>query len=186
VDYEVWVPGESSLEVRSNMGSVHVEGIRGDVNIDVMNAAVLFTGTSGDARVNSLDGRVEIRQAEGIIHVTTVSGDIVLKGVKSRSLLATTATGNLSYEGDFLPGGKYQLSSYQGSIFVQCPAQASVEWNAKSVTGGIESNLPIESKRRYARRPLSPNMHALVGTLNSGDATVNLFTTTGKIRIHRK
>jgi DUF4097 and DUF4098 domain-containing protein YvlB len=186
VDYEVWVPGESSLEVRSNMGSVHVEGIRGDVNIDVMNAAVLFTGTSGDARVNSLDGRVEIRQAEGIIHVTTVSGDIVLKGVKSRSLLATTATGNLSYEGDFLPGGKYQLSSYQGSIFVQCPAQASVEWNAKSVTGGIESNLPIESKRRHARRPLSPNMHALVGTLNSGDATVNLFTTTGKIRIHRK
>jgi len=186
VDYELWVPRDSSLEVHSNMGSVEVAGIRGDVNIDVMNAAVLVTDTSGAARVNSLDGRVEIRQAQGIVHVTTVSGDIVLQEIKSRSITASAATGNLLYEGDFLPGGKYQLSSYEGSILVQCPAQASVEWNAKSVNGGIESNLPIESKRRYARRSSSPNIHALVGTLNSGGATVNLFTTTGKIRIHRK
>lgn len=136
--------------------------------------------------MKSLGGRVEIEQSEGVIHLTTVSGEIHLKDVNSQSLTAATSTGNLFYAGDFVPAGKYQLSSQEGSISIRCPPQASVEWNAKSVRGGIESNLPIESKRHYVRRTPSLIMHTLIGTLNSGAATVNLFTLSGKIRIYRK
>jgi len=186
VDYEVSLPHDSSVELRSNSGNVEVEGIRGQMDFDVMNASILVRGTSGAVTVKSLGGRVEVQQSEGTIHVTTVSGEILLEDVNSQSLNAATTTGNLFYVGDFLPAGKYEFSSQEGSISIRCPPQASVEWNAKSVRGGIESNLPIESKRHYIRRAPSLLMHTLTGTLNSGAATVNLFTVTGKIRIYRK
>jgi hypothetical protein len=186
VDYQIYVPEESNLDIRSNMGSVEVENIKGEVAIDVVEANVKIAGVTGYLRARSLGSKVSISNSKGIIQTTTVSGDIFFTKLDSNSLTALSTLGNISYEGDFSSGGKYNFSTNEGLILIQCPDQASVEWDAKTVKGVIESDLPIKSKTHRPAPHDSYGKQSLLGTLNTGDATVQLSTFSGKIKIKRQ
>jgi DUF4097 and DUF4098 domain-containing protein YvlB len=186
VDYQIFVPEESNLDIRSNMGTVEVENVKGEVGIDVVEAAVKVTGVSGYIHARSLGSRLAISESRGIIQTTTVSGDILFTKLDSNNLTAMSTLGNISYEGDFVSRGKYNFSTNEGAILIQCPAQASVEWEARTVKGGIESNLPIKSKNHAPSTNQGIMRQSLLGTLNQGDATVQLSTFSGKIKIIRK
>jgi hypothetical protein len=186
VDYQIFVPEESSVDIRSNMGTVEVENIKGEVGIEVVEAAVKVTGVSGYLHARSLGSRMSFTNSGGIIQATTVSGDILFSKLDSNSVSATSTLGNISYEGDFVSGGKYNFSTNEGVIQIQCPDQASVEWDARTVKGGIQTDLPIKSKSHTASGQSIIGKQSLLGTLNQGDATVQLSTFSGKIKINRK
>lgn len=186
VDYQVFTPEESNLEIRTNLGSVVVEKIKGEVRIDVMAAPVRVFQVSGYLDARSLNSKMEIIDSKGIVRTTTVSGDILLSHLNSNNITAQSTLGNISYEGDFASGGKYNFSTNEGVISVFCSDQASVEWEARTVKGGIETNLPIKSKSHYPASRSYFGKQSLMGTSNSGDATVQLSTFSGKIRIIRK
>ena len=186
VDYQIFVPEESNVQVQSNMGNVVIENVKGEISVDVVDAPVRVTGVTGYVNAKSLGSKLEISQSKGIIQTNTVSGDIVFTKLDSNNVTALSTLGNIFYEGDFIGGGKYNFSTNEGLISIHCPDQASVEWDARTVKGGIESDLPIKSKNHHS---VSQNLYgkqALFGTLNSGDATVQLSTFSGKIRIRRK
>lgn len=181
VDYELYVPERSNLEIRSNMGVVTVRNIRGQVSVDVVEAEVRVAGVDGYVNASSIGRKaVEVTQSKGTIHATTVIGDIVLDQLESDNVKANSTLGNITYKGDFMGGGSYNLSSTDGQISVICDEEASVEWEARTVKGSIKTNLPIKSKQH---RPLWRDRHSLLGTLNEGAATVHLSTFSGPIQI---
>ncbi len=186
VDYQVFVPEESSLDIRSNIGSVEVENIKGDVGIDVVEALVRVTGVSGYVHARSLGSKMVISDSSGIMQVTTVSGDIQFSRVDSNSVTAMSTLGNISYEGNFVSRGKYKLETNEGLILVQCTDQASVEWDARTVKGKIKSNLPIKAKSHAPSSNGLFGKQSLVGTLNQGEAIVQLSTFSGEININRR
>jgi len=184
VDYELYVPERSNLEIRSNMGVVTVHNIRGQVSVDVVEAEVKVAGVEGYVNASSIGRKaVEVTQSKGTIHATTVTGDIVLDQLESDNVKANSTRGNITYKGDFMGGGSYNLSSTDGQISVICDEEASVEWEARTVKGSIKTDLPIKSKQH---RPLWRNRHSLLGTLNEGAATVQLSTFSGPIQIKRQ
>jgi hypothetical protein len=61
-----------------------------------------------------------------------------------------------------------------------------VELNAKTVKGNIQSDLPILSKKHSPLRLSSVGQQSLLGTLNSGDATIRITTYNGLIQIMKK
>jgi hypothetical protein len=184
VDYELYVPERSNLEIRSNMGDVAVRNIRGQVSVDVVEAAVKVEGVEGYINACSLGRKaVEVTQSKGTIQATTVIGDIVLDQLESNNVKANSTLGNITYKGDFMEGGSYNLSSTDGQISVFCDEEASVEWEARTVKGSIKTNLPIKSKKH---RPLWRDRQSLLGTLNEGAATVQLSTFSGPIQIRRQ
>lgn len=187
VDYQVYVPEEATLEILNNMGTVDVENIKGAVKVDVIEAVVKIAGVHGGIQATSLGSKVTISDSTGPIQVTTVSGDIVFSKLDSNSVTANSTLGNISYEGDFARLGNYRFSTNEGIILVQCPDQASVEWNARTVKGKIKSNLPIRSKGHAASTSNGiVGKQSLLGTLNQGDANVNLSTFSGEININRR
>jgi len=186
VDYQIFVPEDAGVQVQSNMGSVVIENIEGPVNVDVVDAPVRVVGTTGYVVAKSLGSKLEISQSRGIIQTNSVSGDIVFSKLESDNVIASSTLGNIFFEGDFKSGGKYNFSTNEGVISINCPDQASVEWDAKTVKGAIESDLPIKSKNHRSAPRNSLERQSLFGTLNSGDATVQLSTFSGKIRIRRK
>jgi hypothetical protein len=186
VDYQIFVPEESNVQVQSNMGSVVIENVKGEVTVDVVDAPVSVVGVTGYINAKSLGSKLEVSQSKGIIQTNTVSGDIVFTKLDSNNVTALSTLGNIFYEGDFIGGGKYNFSTNEGLISIHCPDQASVEWDARTVKGGIESDLPIKSKNHHTVSRNLNGRQALFGTLNSGDATVQLSTFSGKIRIRRK
>jgi len=186
VDYQILVPEDAGVQVQSNMGSVTVENVRGPVNVDVVDAPVRVVGASGYVSAKSLGSKLEISRSTGIIQTNTVSGDIVFSRLESANVMASSTLGNIFYEGDFNRGGKYNFSTNEGFISINCPDQASVDWEAKTVKGAIESDLPIKSKTHRSLPRNSMERQSLVGTQNSGDATVQLSTFSGTIKIRRK
>ena len=186
VDYQIFVPEDAGVQVQSNMGSVVIENIKGPVNVDVVDAPVRVVGTAGYVVAKSLGSKLEISQSKGIIQTNSVSGDIVFSRLESGNVIALSTLGNIFFEGDFKSGGKYNFSTNEGFISINCPDQASVEWDAKTVKGAIESDLPIKSKNHRSAPRNSLERQSLFGTLNSGDATVLLSTFSGKIKITRK
>jgi DUF4097 and DUF4098 domain-containing protein YvlB len=186
VDYQILVPEDAGLQIQSNLGSVLIENVRGPVNVDVVDAPVRVIGTAGYVTAKSLCSRLEISQSKGIIQTKTVSGDIVFSRLESNNVTASSTLGNIYYEGDFSRGGKYNFTTNEGFISINCPDQASVDWEAKTVKGAIESDLPIKSKAHRSVPRNSPERQSLVGTQNSGDATVQLSTFSGTIKIRRK
>ena len=184
VDYELYVPERSNLEIRSNMGVVTVRNIRGQVSVDVVEAEVRVAGVEGYVNASSIGRKaVEVTQSKGTIHATTVIGDILLDRLESDNVKANSTLGNITYIGNFMGGGSYNLSSTDGRISVICDEEASVEWEARTVKGSIKTNLPIKSKQH---RPLWRDRHSLLGTLNEGAATVQLSTFSGPIHIKRQ
>jgi DUF4097 and DUF4098 domain-containing protein YvlB len=185
VDYQIFVPEESNLDIKSNMGTVDVDSVKGDIAIEVAEANVKVQGVSGYLQARSLGSKLAITNSSGIIQATTVSGDIFFDRLQSNSVNASSTLGNISYDGDFISRGKYTFSSNEGTIMIRCTDQASVEWDAKTVKGVIESDLPIMSKKHS---PVARNYErqSLLGTLNRGDATVQVSTFSGKIKITRK
>jgi hypothetical protein len=186
VDYQVYVPEEATLEIVNNMGTVDVENIKGAVKVDVIEAVVKITGVHGGVQATSLGSKLAISNSTGPIQTTTVSGDIVFSKLDSNSVTANSTLGNISYEGDFARLGNYRFSTNEGVILVQCPDQASVEWNARTVKGKIRSNLPIRSKNHVPSSTGIAGKQSLLGTLNQGDANVNLSTFSGEININRR
>lgn len=185
VDYQIFVPEESNLDVKSNMGKVEVDNIKGDIGIEVVEASVRVQGVSGYLQARSLGSKLAITNSSGIIQTTTVSGDIFFDRLQSNSVNANSTLGNISYEGDFISPGKYIFSTNEGTIMIRCTDQASVEWDAKTVKGVIESDLPIMSKK-HSPATRNSQRQSLLGTLNRGDATVQVSTFSGKIKITRK
>jgi len=143
-------------------------------------------GVSGYVHVRSLGSQITITESRGMIQTTTVSGDMVFSKLDSNNLTAMSTLGNITYQGDFVSRGKYNFSTNEGIILIQCPDQASVEWDARTVKGGIESNLPIKSKNHAPSGQGFFGRQSLLGTLNQGDATVQLSTFSGKIKINRQ
>ena len=86
-----------------------------------------------------------------------------------------------------MPGGDYALSSYSGDIDVTCPGSSSFELNAKTSRGRVEKDesFPL-TVNPHAVRALRTGAHSLVGTYNEGNATVQLSTFSGVIRIRRQ
>ena len=184
VDYELYIPERSNLEIRSNMGVVTVHNIRGQVTVDVVEAEVKVAGVEGYVNASSIGRKaVEVSQSKGTIRATTVTGDIVLDRLESDNVKANSTLGNITYKGDFMGGGSYNLSSTDGQISVICDEEASVEWDVRTVKGSIKTDLPIKSKQH---RPLWRDRHSLLGTLNEGSATVQLSTFSGPIQINRQ
>jgi len=186
VDYQVFVPEEANLEIVNNMGTVDVENIKGAVKVDVFEAVVKIAGVQGGVQATSLGSKLTISESTGPIQTTTVSGDIAFSKLGSNNVTANSTLGNISYEGDFVRLGNYRFSTNEGVILVQCPDQASVEWNARTVKGKIKSNLPIRSKNHAPSSPGIAGKQSLLGTLNQGDANVNLSTFSGEININRR
>jgi putative adhesin len=179
-DYTLDVPVGSSLEIRSPQGSVQIENLQGDATVESVGANVRVTDFTGHLSVRSVGGNIEIIRPSGHVEADSITGNLHFVSPTTTQLRATTTSGRILYEGDFIGGGNYRLSAYSGNVDVICPASASFELRAKSERGKVQSELPIVS-RRHSPSPAYAN--SLLGTHNTGKATVELTSFKGMIRV---
>jgi hypothetical protein len=182
VDYTLDVPRASSLEIHNPQGSVRIESIQGSTSVDSIAGAVSLTDVTGHLSVETVGGDIDIIGASGRVEAYSTSGNLHFINASPSDVRATTTTGDIVYQGDFAPGGRYVITDYSGNIEILCPPTASFELTAKTVRGRLENTFPLVSNRRLA----SPLNHgsSIFGTLSTGKATLELKSFSGAIRIH--
>ena len=184
VDYTLQIPAGSNLEIRNPQGLVQVESVQGDTSVESLGGNISVADAGGHLAVRSVGGNIEIIRPSGRVEAYSINGSLHFVDPATSRLHGTTTSGNIVYEGDFVPGGDYILSDYSGNMDIVCPPTASFELNAKTVRGKVNNTFPLVS--RHSSAPPISSANSLFGTYSTGKATLELTSFSGTIHIRQK
>jgi DUF4097 and DUF4098 domain-containing protein YvlB len=81
VDYDVKMPRDAQLTIKTTNGEIRVRSVAGFVKIETVNGDIELTGVERGADVSAINGRVQIEMAsvgEGGVRCKTTNGQIVV------------------------------------------------------------------------------------------------------------
>jgi Toastrack DUF4097 len=134
---------------------------KSNVELDTSNGGISVTGVTGDLRLHTNNGGLSLEDVGGDVRGRTTNGGIhvALKGK--------------SWQGDGL-----DLRTTNGGINVEMPAGYSADLEARTVNGGVSSDVGSRRELRGDR-----DGKRIRATLGDGGATLHLETTNGGIRL---
>ncbi|MDT4898586.1 MAG: hypothetical protein QOH25_3663 [Acidobacteriota bacterium] len=207
-DVMVEVPRGATVYLQTQDGDVevddvaeaHIETIDGRIEARRIAKAIDASSVGGNMALEDAKGRARLSSVNGVIEasnlhpldgsdflkIKTVSGDILLDEVGQARVEASTISGELRLMGTLARGGIYEFTTTNGDVSMLLPAESSFRLNAKVSEGGeIITEFPL--KYKGAASPISLlQAGRLLGTYGSGDATINLVSFSGTLRLKKQ
>jgi DUF4097 and DUF4098 domain-containing protein YvlB len=184
-DYEITVPVESELSVRTDSGSVTVETLHGDMTFDTVDANLQLTDVNGYMMVKTIDGSLVCNRCSGKLEASSISGNMQVMSPSLDSLRVQTSSGNILFDGSFLSRGIYIMKNFSGTIEVHFASNDSFDVNATSLKGDVINQASFKPDA-HGSHPSSKWGHSLFGTMNEGHAKVELSSFSGTIKILKR
>jgi DUF4097 and DUF4098 domain-containing protein YvlB len=185
VDYELLVPVDATVNVRSSSGPLWAEGLRGDLTIEGSDAVVNVRNiNNGHVNVRTMRGPVTLTDVHNAhVDINSISGAIHLKSVTGPVIQATTSRGQILYDGDFGSRGEYKFNTHTGDIEALVPAAVSADFKAHSVLGRVQHDFPLQPRHsRYSEQAGS----SFVGSTGKASSEVVLRSFSGRIRLKQR
>lgn len=189
VDYDVSLPPDVAVNVRSANGPILVERMRSDITAEGDTAIIdVHDVANGHVHVRSMGGPVKLTNINhGHLEVSSVSGPVDMTNVTGPKVEVNTTSGKITYAGNFGTNGDYLFTNHNGDIDVFVPANVSVDIAARSLKGSVENDLQVAPKLHapgFAAQ--NDGVRALSGTVNSGGSSVQIRSFSGKIRVKKQ
>ena len=203
-EIEIDVPRNANVNIKGQEAKTTIDSVRratvkisgGDIFLRNIAEGVDALTYEGDVSVENSGGAMNLESATGnilafetapseigdVFRAKTTNGAIALQGLEHRQIEVNSISGSISYNGEFLSGGLYTFGTSNGAINLAIPTDSSCKVSASYGFGGFRSEIPI-SKTIENKSPRGQN---IVGLMGDGDATLNLTTASGAIRIKSK
>ena len=174
---------KGAVEAESTSGDVEVTDATGRIVIESVSGDVRASQLSGEVRAQSVSGTIEVRGVSGGIQAETTSGDVSLLGVTSRSVTATTVSGEVEYGGGIDPNGRYEFHAHSGNVRLEIPESSSAHFSIETFSGSLDTEfaLTLQPGQRTTSRPRRYEF-----TLGSGTARVTAESFSGDIVLVRR
>lgn len=189
----VWMP----LSVNGVGLDITVEGVKGGANLETVQGDVMVRNVEGTLSLQSVDGAVTLEGAVGRVSAQSVNDDVILKNVtgeiraestngdvrlervRSASVEATTINGDVTFDGPVREGGRYNLNTHNGDVWMTVPEGTSASVSVSTFNGSFESDFPVrlEGGKRQNRR--------FSFVIGGGSAQITLESFGGDIRLVR-
>ncbi len=163
--------GSGSIEARSITGQIDLRTGSGSIRAESI-AGSIKAGT-GSGHI-TLEQRMPERSAPADVEAHTGSGGIEVSGVFG-SLRAGTGSGSVRAEGN--PLRDWSIGTSSGSVTVEPTPDASFELLARTSSGRISVDRPIEVQGTIGKKSLR-------GKVRGGGSLVEVHTSSGSITIH--
>jgi DUF4097 and DUF4098 domain-containing protein YvlB len=183
-DFEISVPQDTELQIHDDSGGVNVSNVQGDMNVETIAADVTIEDVGGYLTVKTVDGSFQCARCAGRIEASSISGNFRFIDMRSYNVRAQTSEGNISFNGQFLPEGIYQLKNYSGVIDVKFSPADSFDLSARSLKGRVNNQLTLTPSAHHHLASRVGN--ALFGSMNTGRAKVELSSFDGTINILKR
>lgn len=204
VAFTLTAPERTRVSATSISGDIAAKDIKGDVALETVSGSVRISNAGRVAAAKSISGAVEVidTHIEGQLEVSSVSGTVLLRKVKARTLDAASVSGNVviqevacnraeaqsvsgnvEFGGTLANGGRYELSSHSGNVDVSIEGNTGFELEATSFSGSVRSDVNLESRAADTRGPMR---RSLRGTYGDGSAILELTTFSGSIVVRRR
>jgi DUF4097 and DUF4098 domain-containing protein YvlB len=184
-DLQINVPEDSELQIHNDSGNVTVSNVAGDMNVETVAAGVDLEDAAGYLSVKTVGGSFQCLRCAGRIEVSSISGNFKLIDLHSYHVWAQTSTGNILFNGEFLPNGTYSLKNYSGVIEVRFSPADSFDMSATSLKGKVNNEAKL-TPSPHQRHFMPKWGNALFGTFNQGRAKVELTSFDGTINILKR
>jgi DUF4097 and DUF4098 domain-containing protein YvlB len=168
-DFEITVPVESELNVRTDSGNVTVESVHGDMTFDTVGANLQLTDVDGYVVVKTIDGSLVCTRCSGKLEANSISGNT-----------------HILFDGSFLSRGIYIMKNFSGTIEVHFSSSDSFDLNASSLKGDVVNQASFKPDMHGDSHLPSRWGQSLVGTMNEGHAKVELSSFSGTIKILKR
>ena len=185
-DYDISVPVESELQVRSDSGNVTVDSVHGDMSFDTVAADLALQDVEGYLVVKSIGGSTICTRCAGRFDATSISGNFQLLQPTMDNVRVQTSSGNILFDGGFMNRGIYVLKNYSGTIEVRFSSSDSFDVRATSLYGNVINQAPVVPDRHNMPAPRTSLAKSLFGTMNDGRAKVELSSFNGTIKISKR
>lgn len=167
----------SEGEVRASTvrGDLSVTGGKGFVSLESVEGDVVVRNTRARLKLSSVNQGIEVSNAQGEIHAETVNGDVMLSGITSSMIDASSVNGGICYRGSIAKDGHYHLSTHNGDVDLGLPDDVSATISVSTFSGDFDSAFRAQLFDRGGRRF---NL-----TLGAGDAEIGLETFQGTVHL---
>jgi hypothetical protein len=169
---------EGSIALRNIPGGITASNSQGGVTVENSGGSISLESSTG----NIVAYEVTPGKVGDVFKAKTNSGAISLQRVEHRQIEARSVTGSLLFDGKFLTGGLYNFRTSNGAIRLMIPHDSSCTIKAAYGFGLFNSELPME----VLTETVAQGGKSLVAKMASGNATVNLTTSSGSIGIRKQ
>jgi DUF4097 and DUF4098 domain-containing protein YvlB len=200
VDFELSVPPETEVTAKTISGDVRASRLRGALFAETVSGDVQLEDISRLERAKSVSGNVTLTSAtaQRFVEIGSVSGDVLVRGVKAEEIQASTVSGDLSlddatcdratlesvsgdirYHGPISERGRYEFKTHSGEVELTLDGASGFDFEAKTFSGEIHSDLPITF--REVRRG-----RLMRGVYRDGGASIRASSFSGDVVIRRR
>jgi DUF4097 and DUF4098 domain-containing protein YvlB len=187
-DFQLTVPEETELQLRTEKGLVYVEQVMGDMTLQSVAGDIHLKEVSGYIVVRTTGGSLVCAQCAGKLDFNSVSGNaqVLQPGLTNVSLFTTS--GNILFDGDFIRTGIYTMKSGKGTVEVHFSGNDSFDLKAQTATGTVDNQAEayLKPDTHGVRHMAQRFTKGLFGTVGSGLAKVELSSYSGTIRILKR
>jgi hypothetical protein len=163
-----------AVDAVSGSGNIEVLGVAGGLTASTGSGSIRARQIAGTAKATSGSGRIDVEfAAAGDGEFSTGSGSITVAGVRG-ALDAHAGSGTIDIEGS--PTSNWTLDTGSGGITVRLPQTAAFELDARSSSGAVSTNHPVEVLGTVSRRRLQ-------GRVRGGGPMLHVSAGSGSIRL---
>src|ERR1700676_3862350 len=188
VNFQLSVPEETELELKTQSGLIYVEQVMGDMTLQSVAGDIHLKEVSGYIVVRTTVGSLVCTQCAGKLDFNSISGNaqVIQPGLSSVTLF--TMSGNILFDGDFIRTGIYTMKSGRGTVEVHFSGNDSFDLKAQTATGSVDNQAEayLKPDSHGVRHMASKFTKGLFGTVGTGLAKVELSSYSGTIRILKR
>jgi len=187
VEYELIVPATVNIALTiTGNGDACIKDIHGIIDV-VANDNITITNTKKLVCAQTLKkGSIHIINSLGPVEAQSQQGSIIGENI-AHSFSAHSTTGKVNVAYKKLPSiSSINLKTTSGNIILALPEETNAEIRGGTIHGFLLSELPITL--RSFTTPLNKSAWSkftkeVDGTLGSGEATINVQSTKGNVRV---
>jgi DUF4097 and DUF4098 domain-containing protein YvlB len=187
-NFQLTVPEETELQLRTQTGLIYVEQVTGDMTLDSVAGDVHLKEVSGYIIVTTTGGSLVCTQCAGKLEFSSISGSAQVLQPTLNNVKLRTMTGNILFDGDFVHTGLYSMRSGKGLVEVRFSGSDSFDLNAQTATGTVDNQAAeyLKPDSHGVKHMASKFSKGLFGTVGMGFAKVELSSYSGTIRILKR
>jgi DUF4097 and DUF4098 domain-containing protein YvlB len=187
-NFQLTVPEEAELQLRTQTGLVYVEQVMGDMTLQSVAGDVHLKEVSGYIVVRTTGGSLVCTQCAGKLDFNSVSGSAQVLQPGLTNVTLFTMSGNILFDGDFIRTGIYTMKSGKGTVEVHFSGNDSFDLKAQTATGTVDNQAEayLRPDSHGVRHIASKFTKGLFGTVGTGLARVELSSYSGTIRILKR
>jgi DUF4097 and DUF4098 domain-containing protein YvlB len=147
-------------------------------------ATVTLASVSGNVVLDGLKVRA--------LDVGSVSGDLLLNGAQVERLDAKSMSGNIEFSAALTRGGRYSFNSHSGNVRVAIMNNAGFELDANTFSGSIRSDFPVtlrtdpDAGDDRGRNSRGRESRTIRGSFGDGGAILSVRSFSGSVVISKK